>query len=301
VNPSAQQVTGEIIANGEVAADHCLLSLELPLSFPVPSPGQFVMVRTYDGHDPMLGRPLGVYGFHRNPNHAVLNLLYRVCGKGTMLLSRLKHGDRLQILGPLGRGFDVAPGKKNIVLVAGGVGIVPVTYLAFHYSNLEQNATGRRIVGYLGAQCCDKLVGHERLGMYCADVKISTDDGSSGCCGLVTDMLREDLSLYRSNDTAIYACGPTAMMRAVADILKDSNIPCQVSVEERMACGIGACLGCAVRIAVPEGGVVYKRACQEGPVFDIRDVVWGEGEGDTGCAPAEGTAIGVEDQGGRDS
>ncbi len=301
MNPSAHQVTGEIVANGEVAAEHFLLSLELPLSFPEPTPGQFVMVRTSGGHDPMLGRPLGVYGFHRNPRHAVLDLLYRVCGKGTTLLSRLKHGDRLQILGPLGRGFDVAPGKKNIVLVAGGVGIVPLTYLAFHYSTPEKNAPGRKIVGYLGAQCCDKLVGHERLGMYCTDVKISTDDGSSGCCGLVTDMLREDLAAYRENDTAIYACGPTAMMRAVADILKDTDIPCQVSVEERMACGIGACLGCAVRIAGPGGGTVYKRACQEGPVFDIRDVVWDNGETDNGCGPAEGTATSGGDQGGRES
>ena len=276
--PNAQQIAGDIIANGEVAADHYLLSLELPLSFPVPSPGQFVMIRAADGHDPILGRPLGVYGFHRNPRHAVLDLLYRVCGKGTSLLTKLKHGDRLHILGPLGHGFDLAPHKKNIILVAGGVGIVPITYLAFHYGTLNRTDSGRKIIGYLGAKCCDSLVGQERLEMYCTEVKISTDDGSHGCCGLVTDMLLADLDAYRENDTVIYTCGPTAMMRAVADILKDSKILCQASVEERMACGIGACLGCAVRVSGPEGGPHYKRACQEGPVFDIRDIVWAEGD-----------------------
>ena len=109
-------VAGEIIANGEVAPENYLLSVELPQSFPTPAPGQFVMVRAADRDEPLLSRPLSVYGFHRNPNYAVLDLLYRVCGKGTTLLSRLDHGDRLQILGPLGHGFDMAPHKQNIIL-----------------------------------------------------------------------------------------------------------------------------------------------------------------------------------------
>jgi dihydroorotate dehydrogenase electron transfer subunit len=279
----AMSIEGEIIANGAVAADHYLMSVELPRSFPVPSPGQFVMVRAAGRQEPLLSRPLGVYGFHRNPNYAVLDLLYRVCGKGTGVLSRLTHRDRLQILGPLGRGFDVAPEKKHIILIAGGVGIVPITYLAYHYGMLgrlhheKATASGRNIVGYLGAKCCDNLIGQERLAMYCSEVKISTDDGSLGCCGLVTDMLSADLDSFSARDTAIYACGPAAMMRTVAEILESRAIPCQVSVEERMACGIGACLGCAVRVNVPGGGYAYRRVCKEGPVFDIREIVWEDG------------------------
>jgi len=279
----AMPIEGEIIANGAVAADHYLMSVELPRSFPVPSPGQFVMVRAAGRQEPLLSRPLGVYGFHRNPNHAVLDLLYRVCGKGTGVLSRLTHKDRLQILGPLGRGFDVAPEKKHIILIAGGVGIVPITYLAFHYGMLgrsqpeEASGIGRKIAGYLGAKCGDNLIGQERLAMYCSEVKISTDDGSEGCCGLVTDMLAADIDSYPAGDSMIYACGPAAMMRTVAEILKGRAIPCQVSVEERMACGIGACLGCAVRVSELGGGYAYRRVCREGPVFDIREIVWEDG------------------------
>jgi dihydroorotate dehydrogenase electron transfer subunit len=276
-------VVGEIIANGEVAPEHYLLSVELPQSFPTPSPGQFVMVRAAGRDEPLLNRPLSVYGFHRNPNYAVLDLLYRVCGKGTTLLSCLDHGDRLQILGPLGHGFDMAPHKQNIILVAGGVGIAPITYLAFHYGihdrtkpGTDPNGAVRKIIGYIGAKCCDNLVGRERLEMYCSEVKISTDDGSHGCCGFVTDMLLADLDSYHDGNSIIYACGPTSMMQALAEILKDRKISCHVSIEERMACGIGACLGCAVQVTNAAGGYAFKRGCQEGPVFDIKEIVWGD-------------------------
>ncbi|MDI6777132.1 MAG: dihydroorotate dehydrogenase electron transfer subunit [Syntrophales bacterium] len=265
-------VVGEIVLNRELVPRHFLMRVKLPASLAIPLPGQFVMVRIRGRIEPLLGRPLSIYAFERDKTALVIELLYRTMGKGTFALSRLKPGEDLEILGPLGHGFDIFPEIKKIVLLAGGIGVVPLSFLASHYRKLPTN--DHRIIAYLGAKSADHIVGMDRLKETCTEIKISTDDGSSGYRGFVTELLAEDIESYLHGDSVIYACGPRAMMKRLAELLKDQDISCQVSVEERMACGVGACLGCAIHVKAGGDKTQYRCACQDGPVFDIRDIVW---------------------------
>ena len=266
-------VAGQIVQNRELVPRHFSMSVKLSVSFATPLPGQFVMVRIKDRIEPLLGRPFSVYAFDREETTPVIELLYRIAGKGTLALSRLKPGEHLDVLGPLGHGFDIFPEMKKVVLLAGGIGIVPLSFVASHYRNLLLSDR-LKIVSYLGAKSAGHIVGMDRLQEVCTEVKISTDDGSRGYHGFVTESLAGDMESYLRGDSIIYACGPSAMMKRLAELLKDQTIPCQVSLEERMACGIGACLGCAIHVKAAGDKTRYGCACQEGPVFNIRDIVW---------------------------
>jgi dihydroorotate dehydrogenase electron transfer subunit len=266
-------VNGVILGNRCAAPDHFLLSVRLPLTFATPLPGQFVMIRESGRREPLLSRPLSVFGYKRHEDHAVLELLFRAAGRGTTLLSRLKPGEELAVLGPLGRGFTLPSGIRQVLFIAGGVGVAPLVYL-LHSELLASNAgheIGKNF--YLGARSAELLTGLERLRDFC-ELGICTDNGSHGYHGPVTAMLKRDIDRYDPEETIIYACGPTPMIRALGPLLREHPIPCQVSLEERMACGLGACLGCAVAISSPEGKREYRRVCQDGPVFDLREVLF---------------------------
>ena len=264
-------VSGRIISNREIAKDHFLMSLKVSSAespFQKASPGQFVMLRVKDRKFPFLGRPFSIYSIYPDDGGFIVELLYRVVGKGTYVISRLKPDEETCVLGPLGRGFDIFPDRSCVILVAGGIGIAPISFLGKHY---RRCAAGRpqKIICYAGAQSVNLLIGLDKMEEICSGVRISTDDGSRGYHGLVTELFGNDLSSYDHRDSIIYACGPSAMLKGLAGILKDQPAPCQVSVEERMACGVGACLGCAIRV---KSG--YKRVCKDGPVFDIHEIVW---------------------------
>lgn len=263
---------GEVIGNCCVAPGHFLLSIGLPDAFATPQPGQFVMVRDPGRGEPLLARPLSVYGFHREAGRAVLELLCRVAGRGTSLFSRMNPGAPLAVLGPLGRGFTLQSGLRKVVLLAGGVGVAPLTFL-LQGGYLRQGSRQEPgfITAYVGARTADLLTGVDRLQGFC-ELRTATDDGSAGYHGLVTDLLRADLDGYDPGETMIYACGPAAMIRSLGVILRSSTLHCEVSLEERMACGIGACLGCAVATTESDGDVLYRRVCCDGPVFDIRRI-----------------------------
>ncbi|MBN1664701.1 MAG: dihydroorotate dehydrogenase electron transfer subunit [Deltaproteobacteria bacterium] len=263
---------GNVASNRELIDGHFLMNVKLPLSLERPLPGQFLMVRIRGRREPFLGRPLSVYEFQRHVKNVTCEFLYRVVGKGTQFLSQLRLGDAVDVLGPLGRPFEIYPPNRKIVLIAGGMGIVPMTYLAGHY---RSSGAGRnmKIICYAGAQNADALVGIERM-QTCSDTRISTDDGSRGYSGLVTDLFARDLRTYDPRETAIFACGPRPMMKQLAVMLKDKSFPCQVSVEERMACGVGVCLGCVTAVKDDWGKRQYKRVCKEGPVFNIQDLIW---------------------------
>jgi len=267
-------MTGTIIENRLAAPDHFLVSVRLPEAFPAPLPGQFVMVREAGRTAPLLARPLSVLGFTQNPGHGVLELLYRVVGEGTSLLSRLKPGDGISVMGPLGRGFAPPEGVEQVLFVAGGVGVAPLAYLL--HGGLMTSETGRNLrkAFYLGARSAELLTCLDKLRDSC-ELGICTDDGSRGYCGSVTDLLARDIGGYEPKKTLIYACGPTPMIRSLKALLKGRPIPCQVSLEERMACGLGACLGCAVAIRRRGSGqgIEYKRVCKDGPVFDLEEVI----------------------------
>jgi dihydroorotate dehydrogenase electron transfer subunit len=268
-----EKMLGKIIFNREIAKDHFLMSLKMSNHFSsaeVPfqgiTPGQFVMLRLKGSEIPFLGRPMSIYRLYPSASDLIMELLYRVVGKGTSVISRLKPHDELDILGPLGRGFDIFPHCKRVVLVAGGIGIAPLSFLG-HYYGTDTVSKSPQIICYAGAQRKDLLVGLDRIGEICSDIRISTDDGSRGYHGLVTELFEQDIQSYNS-DSMVYSCGPFPMIKRLAEILKNQAVPCQVSVEERMACGVGACLGCA--ISVKSG---YKKVCSDGPVFDIDEFI----------------------------
>jgi dihydroorotate dehydrogenase electron transfer subunit len=270
-NTQPSTVSGEVIENLSVASDHFLLTLRLPPSFGSPKPGQFVMVRDPKRREPLLSRPLSVYGFRREEGGSTLELLCRVAGRGTTLLSQLKPGATLSILGPLGRGFTIDREARNVILLAGGVGVAPLTFLLREGYPASPSSRKADVTAYVGARTAALLTGLDRLKGFC-DLRAATDDGSEGYHGLVTDLLRCELGGYPPKETMIYACGPTAMIRTLREIVMEFPFHCEVSLEERMACGIGACLGCAVAIADMSGKIDYQRVCQEGPVFDIRQL-----------------------------
>lgn len=252
------------------------MALKTSASFRESIPGQFVMARMENSDDPFLSRPFSIYSVHSSGDDTFVEILYRVVGKGTQAFSRLREGDVLKMLGPLGRGFDVPLTCRKIVLIAGGVGVAPLSFLA---ERCKKDISGAEIICYMGAGSLEALVGLDRIEGICSVVKISTDDGSRGHAGTVTELFERDMKLYSDKDSRIYSCGPGPMFRSLRELLKDRPALCQVSLEERMACGIGACLGCVVktRSGDADGGLV--RVCKEGPVFDIRSVDFGEDNG----------------------
>ncbi|MGO9139514.1 MAG: dihydroorotate dehydrogenase electron transfer subunit [Syntrophales bacterium] len=267
-------MNGKIIKNDEISTGHFLLSVTLPESFQTPMPGQFVMMREPGRIDPLLGRPFGVYGFERSQDEVTVEILYKVVGKGTLLLSRLTEGDFLEVLGPYGRAFDIYREAEKVIFVCGGIGIAPITYLASHY---ERRADARdvELVCYYGASKAENLVGIEKIKKICSAVLISTDDGSVGFQGLITERFSADISSYDSGSAKIYACGPRSMLKQLSELLAGESVFCQILMEERMACGVGACLGCTVLLKGGEGKGEHARACIEGPVFNIGDIHWG--------------------------
>jgi dihydroorotate dehydrogenase electron transfer subunit len=266
--------TGPIMENRCLASGHFLLTIRLPNSFTTPSPGQFVMIRNSDLREPLLPRPLSVYGFHREDGHAILNLFFRVIGRGTSLLSRLNPGASLTILGPLGRGFTIDPDIRKIILVAGGVGAAPLVFLLQQgYRKISPNESPE-MTAYIGARTAELLTGLDDCFQGYPPLRTATDDGSRGYHGPVTELLKNNLSGYDADSTVILGCGPWAMLRSLDLLLRDTRIRCQVSLEERMACGVGACLGCVVAVKEGEGQTGYRRVCHDGPVFNIRDIVW---------------------------
>jgi len=268
---NAELETGQIMANTGLAPGHFLLVIGLPGSFPRPAPGQFVMLRNLQNGETVLSRPFSVYGFRTNGDSATLELLCRVAGRGTQLLSRLDVGAKVGILGPLGQGFTIAPAVKRIILLAGGVGAAPLSFF------LQEQARGTSplpTTAFLGAKNAEIVTALEARFTGLSGVHLATDDGSIGYHGAVTDILGRELQGGDNESTQILACGPTAMTKALLRALGDKPVRCQVSLEERMACGVGACLGCAAAIKDARGEIAYKRVCKDGPVFDIRELVW---------------------------
>lgn len=215
-------------------------------------PGRFVMVRTAESYSPLLRRPLSI---HDVPEPGVLRLLIRVAGRGTKLLSEMREGESLSLLGPLGRGFAPAESGPHC-LVGGGIGVAPLLFLA-------RALAGRgRVSLLLGGRTAEDILcvsDFESLGV---SVSAATEDGSLGQRGMVTELL--DGLLKKGEAGTVYACGPEPMLKVTAAMAREYAAPCQVSLESHMACGLGVCLGCARE--KPGGG--YFHVCKDGPVMD---------------------------------
>jgi dihydroorotate dehydrogenase electron transfer subunit len=264
---------GEIESNEEIQENCFLMKVILPASFADPQPGQFVMIRIFSLYEPLLARPISIYSFSRGADSCAIELLYSVVGKGTQILAGLINGSQVEILGPLGHGFEISTGKENIVFIAGGMGIAPLLLLAEHLCG-DKCFSKSAMTFYLGAKRAADVVRLDKIKNLCHNVNVSTDDGSLGQKALVTDAFKKDIKKFAPANTVIYACGPKEMLKSLAKILNKSKFSCQVSLEERMACGIGACLGCAVAVRDSQEALTYKRVCADGPVFNLREVIW---------------------------
>ena len=264
---------GEISINEEIQEDCFLMKVKVAPSFEYPLPGQFVMIRIAGLNDPFLSRPISIYSFSSEKKFCSIELLYRVVGKGTQILAGLIKGSQVEINGPLGNGFEISDIKEKHVFVAGGIGIAPLSLLI---ENLCRRAclSPSAMTVYLGAQRAAAIVGLDKMQKLCHYITVCTDDGTLGEKSLVTHAFQKDIQKFTPENTSIYACGPKEMLKSLAKILNKSKFSCQVSLEERMACGTGACMGCAVAIKDEEGASNYKRVCADGPVFNLRNIIW---------------------------
>lgn len=242
--------------NIPVSPGYYRIVLEAPFLARVSCPGQFCLLSI---PGVFLRRPFSIYGV-RGIN---IEFLYRVVGKGTEALSRCRKGEKLTVFGSLGNGYDVSRVKKGVtpLLVAGGTGIASLSFLA-------QKLPTPGILFY-GARQKKDLVGIERFKKLKWKISIATEDGSTGFKGFVTDACNEHMKSPACGDAVLYSCGPHPMMEKVAALAKSHGIEGYVSLEEMMACGVGNCQGCAVRI-----NGAHKMVCKDGPVFDIHDVDW---------------------------
>jgi len=254
-----------ILDHPEVAPEHHVLSLQSPEVARIVRPGQFVMLRPEGAWDPLLPRAFSVY--HADPAAGIVEILYRVVGRGTHRLRQSRPGHRLSLWGPLGNWFSEPEGAE-VILVAGGVGIPPLVFLADRLRAAETISGG---VAMVGAATASFLVGTHRLAAAGFRVLTSTDDGSHGHAGRVTELLQHFLTHSPAQALLrIYACGPMPMLRAVARIVLEAGVPSELALEAPMACGIGACLGCTV----PRMGGGFARVCREGPVFPAGAIAW---------------------------
>lgn len=263
--PSAKLYKAEIVSQKPAGRGYYRLVLKAPEVAASSIPGQFVMLRVTENMDPLLARPFGISSIIPRKS---IEIYYRVVGRGTTLLTRMKAGNVLSLLGPLGRGFLLPAKEITPVMIAGGSGFPPL-----HFLSTRAGSRAHFFVGARNKECLPPSRVLTSLKENTAKVHIATEDGSMGQQGMSTDALTAFLmETEEKNRLVIYACGPHAMLAAVSRIATEHSIPCSVSTEERMACGLGACMGCS--IPMKAGG--YKRACKEGPVFDSREIEWGE-------------------------
>jgi dihydroorotate dehydrogenase electron transfer subunit len=242
-------------------------------------PGQFAMLRLANCNDPLLARPLAVYDVVPNAAGSphFIDIVYMVVGKMTRLLAEFQSGASLETWGPLGNGFPPTP-TEHLIMVAGGIGQTPFLALAHEYLGLQTFGTpprqipqAKQVTLCYGARGRDYLAGVDDFCKAGVEVQLSTDDGSVGHSGFVTDLIRPVVE--RSQwPCRIVCCGPEAMMEATTKIAAELNVPCQVSLESPMACGVGICFSCVKKIRDPNGGWDYRRTCVEGPVFNGADV-----------------------------
>jgi dihydroorotate dehydrogenase electron transfer subunit len=306
-SPPRQQSLALVKQNLAICREHFRLILHLP-TFPPTEPGQFIQIACRDVdfdepredeidwqpgvriaiHDPdllsphaMLRRPFSLAGRDDTPDGVDLHIIHRVVGVGTDWLAHLQIGDHVNILGPLGNRFTLPPPNHTALLVGGGVGIPPMLYLAEKLVDrnaiafcgattkelLSLTITGDVPTNNQPALCIAEFAQHNIPAI------ITTDDASVGIGGFVTQALEHWLNQHSNVPTTIYTCGPEPMMKRVAEIANQRNIPCQVAVERAMACGMGTCQSCVIRVKKNDSWL-YKLACTDGPIFAGADLLW---------------------------
>jgi len=299
-------VRASIAFNRRLSPAYLHLGIVAPGFPPTFQAGEFVMLRPSWVGDPFLPRAFSIYrlsGDGSDPRAAaaapVVEILYKIIGRGTQCLSRMGPGEEVEILGPLGNGFRTPAGMTMAVLVAGGIGVPPISALATQLGT-GHGAEGRgqaeraatpgtapiphrpgphpcgpspRIEVFLGGRTSEDVLCAADFEAAGGGVHVATEDGSLGARGLVTELVQPILARQGASGTQVYACGPAGMLEAVGRLAEALEVPCQLSLEANMACGFGACMGCAVPVRGPEPR--YKLCCKDGPVFEASEVAWG--------------------------
>ncbi len=264
-------VPAAVVSNLRLTPEYNVLTLAAPEIAKLAAPGQFVMVKTAPGLDPLLRRPFSIFEIMRDPAGAPagISLLNKRVGVGTTLLYQAEAGDRIDCLGPLGQPFAPVSPPAEGWMVAGGVGLAPFATLA-----QALKARGTPMTLFYGGRGATDLFYESFFADLGATLVITTEDGSRGEQGRVTSPLERALAGRPADrPVTVYACGPTPMMRAVADLGVRYARATYVSLEPVMGCGMGGCYSCVVRVTRP-GGTHFVRSCIEGPVFDATAVVW---------------------------
>jgi dihydroorotate dehydrogenase electron transfer subunit len=264
-----------IVENVLIARDTYRLRMVDPTISGSIRPGQFVMIRpgAEGASDPLLGRPLALYNVVGDASGTPtwFDVVYLVIGRGTAALARRRPGELLSVWGPLGNGFGPAPGGP-VVFVAGGIGQTP--FLALGREWLGSNTAGSTSATLLyGVRTAALLAGVDDFRAAGIDVEVATDDGSAGHHGFVTELLAQRLG-HGERPAKVVGCGPPAMLAALARLTAKHGIDCDVSLENHMACGFGACFSCVAPIRQADGSTDLRRVCVEGPVFPAKSVAW---------------------------
>ncbi|MCH2596520.1 MAG: dihydroorotate dehydrogenase electron transfer subunit [Pirellulales bacterium] len=277
----------KIIENIKLARDTYRVRFDSPEMARQIRPGQFLMIRLSDRDDPLLARPFALYDtvLDKHGDPTGLDIVYLVLGKMTRRLAGCLPGQKLDVWGPLGNGFSADP-VEHLIMVAGGIGQTPFLALGRQFLGGRKYgqpqvevAPSAKVTLCYGVRTQDLLAGADDFSDCGIDLRLSSDDGSIGHHGLVTDLLEqvlEDASqeTNTANTRRIACCGPEPMMEAVAKVAQQHGVCCEVSLETPMACGIGICFSCVVKTKQPDGDWDYKRTCVDGPVLDAQKIVW---------------------------
>ncbi|HMA86550.1 MAG TPA: dihydroorotate dehydrogenase electron transfer subunit [Desulfosalsimonadaceae bacterium] len=263
-----RQETAKILWNEPVAPTVYRIGLTGGAQYGAADPGQFVTLRLPEDAAPLLRRPFSIHRVLTDRSaHKGIEILYKAVGGFTRKLSRQQEGDIIDLLGPLGHGFTVSSEIRSAALVAGGIGVAPMIFLAERLQDAGTNFPHSAVC--LGGRSAEDILCAADFQSLSVNTRIATEDGSIGEKGLVTSLLADWLKSNQPD--MIYACGPMPMLSAVSAIAKKHQLPCQVSIETIMACGVGACLGCAVKDTEHADG--YGHVCIDGPVFDADRVL----------------------------
>lgn len=257
-------IKAKLISKEELKPEIFKFSVQANEIVSTAKPGNFIEIRVNNDIEPFLRRPISIYNIDKEKG--ILEFIFQVKGKGTKILSERNEGELIDIVGPLGFGTFKYSNYEKLAIIGGGIGVFPLYELAKNAKN-----DGKIINTYLGFRNKDLVVLENEFDKISNNLVITTDDGSYAQKGFAIDFLKKDIESGKID--SIYACGPLPMLRAVRNLAIEKNIPCQISLEERMACGLGVCLGCAVKTAkstkeAPE----YWHVCKAGPVFQAKDV-----------------------------
>lgn len=288
------QLKSCVVSNEQLTENCWLVTLEAPQIASEIKPGQFINVKIGKTYDPLFRRPLSVFKrVRKGQRYYGVEVVYKVVGKGTRLMTDLEPGDEVDVIGPLGHGFEWLRDKKVHILLAGGIGS-PALFLLGEEISQAASKYSLELNILLGAETKKALVLEKEFGTLKGKVRVSTDDGTYGYHGFVTAMLKDAFGKGEiPSDCAIYACGPEPMLKALVPISKQYNIPIQISMERHMACGIGTCLSCVCKVGrdgvekyrdlpsshiqfSPEHEFGYALVCKDGPVFNIEEVIFDE-------------------------